>query len=132
VRRHLLPSEARAALDRGATIEQFLGLRPDVDRRPTLAYVWLAGGRSLAGRLEHRFDEGDPDHLDVNTFGEVDELGTDWDPESGALTNEGYRYFESADQAFEWAAGECGAPRDRWVNTGVVQDEYRDAHGWRR
>ncbi len=102
--RHLLPSDAQAALDRGARIEQFLGLRSDVKGGPTFAYVWLAGSRPLIGRVEHRFDEGDPDHLDVATFGEVDEGGCDWDPDSRHLPDDGYRHFEPPEQALEWAA----------------------------
>lgn len=131
MRRHLLPAEARAVLDRGATVEQFLGFRTAIDGRPTLAYVWLVGGSPLRGRVEHVFDEGDPDHLDLASFEEVVDPVHDWDPASGQSPDEGDRAFESAEEALKWATLECGASDGRWVNAGMVQDEYRDAHGWR-
>ena len=121
-RRHLTSAEAIAALRRGAQIEQLLPLGdnspiPEVVRWLTAARV----GRSLELRLHEVEDVGTDDFLDVSEFPPLDR-----DEDLG----EG-RVLEEADDPDELLAASerHGASDDRWVNFGVVQDEYADAHG---
>lgn len=88
---------------------------------------WLsvhAAGGGLTLSLHRVRDEGTNDFLDVTAFSPVDE-----DEEFG----EGRLLGRYPDAATVLAAAEAAGGRsDRWVNAGVVQDEYADllrAHG---
>jgi len=131
VRRHLSVPEAAAALRRGSQIEQFLGFGEEVEGRSTLSYVWLSGRSKLSGRLERRFDDGSPTFFDVGEFQTIDDDGdAEWDPFAGPPPDDGYREFDSVEAALAWARTECGADDVRWVNSGLIDAEYRDAKGW--
>lgn len=88
---------------------------------------WLsvhAAGGGLVLSLHRVRDEGSTDFLDVTVFSPVDE-----DEEFG----EGRSLGSYPDGVTALAAAEAhGARSHRWVNAGVVQDEYADllrAHG---
>ena len=95
-------------------MEQFLGLRAD-------------GSRSRVGWLEirpvrdafeaHRFevvDRGASDGLDVYAW-------VDGDAEQESSK------FETPEEAIEFTMKHWGADLRKWVNQGVLQDEYREA-----
>jgi hypothetical protein len=114
--RHLTEQQAVSALRRRAVVEQMLstdlheGSFRWLDVRPSAATYTL--------RLHETVDDGTVDYLDVYEFRSVDE-----DDEFG----EGIVLGEFGEiSAVLEAAVEQGANPDRWVNAGVIQDEYRD------
>ncbi|WP_323095524.1 hypothetical protein [Intrasporangium sp. YIM S08009] len=114
--RHLTERQAEAALVRGAGVEQMLTV--DLDGG-TVEWLFAARGR---GDFElTRFavvDEGGDGLADVNEFRPVD---ADEYPGEGVVIAR----FPGARELLEGAAAE-GARADRWVNHGVIQDEYRE------
>jgi hypothetical protein len=112
--RHLSEHQALMALRRGASIEQML-----TESLSQRALRWCSARRSgarFALTLHHVHDDGDDDFLDVYEFETVDdkeEVG------EGRLVGE---YSDAA--SVLKAAGAIGARADRWVNAGVIQDEY--------
>jgi hypothetical protein len=114
--RHLTEQQTLAALRRGAPVEQML--------TATLAsgtISWLRASPSatcFALRLHQDLDDGSDDFFDVYEFRSVDEddyLG------EGCLVGE----YPDAATVLE-AATRIGARIDRWVNEGMIQDEYAD------
>jgi len=120
--RHLTLDQAAAALRRGKPVEQLLecGLH---DGERTVS--WLAVTPSCGEftvTAHHVYDDGRPDFRDVAEFAPVDE----WEG-----VGEGVEVARRADPAAALeAAARHGAASDRWVNFGVVGDEYADARGW--
>jgi len=114
--RHLTEQQTLVALRRRVPVEQMLS----EDLR-TGSFSWLAALPSQDGfalRLHHTVDAGSDDFLDVYEFGSVDEhdyLG------EGELIG-----VHPDETTILKAASEAGARADRWVNAGVIQDEYRD------
>lgn len=117
-RRYLTEAEARSALTRGASVEQFLGLA-DVNGRRAVRWLTVSGGRSYVVRLHEVEDVGDDDFLDVSEFPPLDPDEYLGDGRTVADESE-------PDAAFAVAA-KLGASADRWVNSGVVQNEYADS-----
>jgi hypothetical protein len=120
--RHLSERETLAALHRGTSVEQIL------TRSPTDGSIcWLSlrpSGDDFAVRLHRVHDEGSADFLDVYEFEPLDE---DEDPGEGRLVGR----YSDARTALDAAAG-AGAQPGRWVNGGVLQDEYVDLRGLTR
>lgn len=114
--RHLTEEQAIAALRRGAAIEQMLSTELRAG-----SFRWLdahSSGETFILRLHEAVDDGTDDVLDVYEFRSVDE-----NDEFG----EGVVVGEFPDTtALLDAAVDLGAIPDRWVNAGVIQDEYRD------
>jgi hypothetical protein len=116
-RRYLTASEAVAALSRGSQIEQFLGSYVAPDGRS--AVRWLSAfrsGRTFKVVIHDVEDVGTDDFGDLSAFPPLDD-----DEYSG----EG-RSLITADDAHSLigAAAAHGADSERWVNGGMVQDEY--------
>ncbi|MEQ7011335.1 hypothetical protein ABN028_34735 [Actinopolymorpha sp. B17G11] len=114
--RHLTEQQARAALKRGAAVEQVLSASLEAG---TVEWVRAhPAGASLVLHLHRTLDEGSTDFLDVYEFSPTDE-----EEEFG----EGLRVGEypSTESLFQ-AAADLGARPDRWVNDGLVQNEYLD------
>jgi hypothetical protein len=120
--RHLSRQQTLSALGRGARIEQMLNETLGGQDIRWLSVHAVDGG--LALRLHQVRDEGATDFLDVTAFSPVDE-----NEEFG----EGRLLGRYGDAEAALAAAEANGGRpDRWVNAGVVQDEYADllrAHG---
>lgn len=116
-RRHLTFHEASSALQRGATVEQFLERRP----APSGHVIrWLSVEPARSGTYQVRccesLDVGGVDFADVYEFPSVDAEfpdGRTWS-------------FATRAEALAWAAHPLGAVPDRFVNQGVIQDEYLD------
>jgi hypothetical protein len=101
-----------AALKRRAPVEQFLKRYAD-DGRPRVAWVEVVAGTE---RYEvRRFDA--EDRGGSNCVDLYEWLDGDVEPEA----------FETPEQAIEFATTNLGASHQRWVNQGLVQDEYLDA-----
>jgi hypothetical protein len=114
--RHLSEQQALAALHRRISVEQML-TRSLSDQ----TVRWLSLGPTNEGfalRLHEVRDEGSTDFLDVYDFQPLDE---DEDSGEGRLSG----HYPDARTALEAAVG-AGAHPGRWVNGGVLQDEYAD------
>lgn len=114
--RHLTEHQAVAALRRRLPIEQMLS-----ESLGAGFFSWLEALPSEAGfvlRLHHTVDAGSDDYCDVYEFGSVDE-----DDYLGV----GELIANCPDETSLLEAGVAvGAQPSRWVNAGVIQDEYRD------
>lgn len=115
--RHLAPSALQSTLSREASIEAFLG-GSHRDGRPTIRWISVC---SHAGRVVVRcfeaYDPRDPGFLDVYELTGVGELPDEPVEE---------RAFSSLEEALAFVESHHGIGRDRFVNEGVVQDEYAD------
>lgn len=118
--RHLIESFALGALHRGRPIEQFLGPAggPDV---PGIRWVEVVPTRSGYKVVLHASaDIGGEDFYDLVEFPPLDP-----EDEDQAFGQE-IAVVADARDALALAESHAGAVRDRWVNQGVAQDEYRD------
>lgn len=121
--RYLTFEQASQALGRGRQVEQFLG---GVDGAPVAAVRWATispdtgAFRVVIHEVE---DVGGPDFLDVTEF---PPLGDEEHPGEGRLVASA----PGADSALDLANEVLGTDPDRWVNSSVVSDEYRDFRGW--
>jgi hypothetical protein len=119
--RHLHPSFAEGALRRGVTITQLLPDSADVGKRRTI--TWLRASRRTEGHYvlgrHYVFDEGSPDFIDVWEFSSVDD-----DEDLGQGVD--LAAFDSPAALLAAATSDWRADPERWVNEGVIQDEYRD------
>jgi hypothetical protein len=115
--RYLTVRFALGALRRGSGIQQLLGTAC-VAGRPTLR--WLTAWRDRDGgyglTIHHVFDEGSEQFWDVEEFTPVDE-----DEHLGEGRSLGV--FNTPEEVLH-AAQAYGAVTTRWVNQGVIDDEY--------
>jgi hypothetical protein len=119
-RRYLTAAEAAAALRRASQIEQFLGHDVAADGRA--AIQWLTAyesGRTFKLVIHEVEDVGTDDFFDVSAFPPLDREA---DPGEGRLL----ATADDAESLLQNGASH-GADSARWVNFGVVQDEYRDS-----
>jgi hypothetical protein len=111
--RYLPKNELQFIHSRGKAIEQFLA-RELVDGRPRVKWIEIRSG--LSGVELWNFeaeDLGSAESMDVY----------EWiDPGIDAPR----AIFPTIAAALDFASEAFGASLDRWVNQGVVQDEYRD------
>jgi hypothetical protein len=119
-RRYLTAAEAAGALRRSRQIEQFLECYVAADGRT--AVRWLTAytsGRTFELVIHEVEDIGTDGFFDVSAFPPLDDK---------EYMGEG-RAVATADvaEALLDAALDHGASTDRWVNFGVVQDEYADS-----
>ena len=114
--RHLAVADLRAALRRGAAVEQLLGVRMDEGDR---VLSWIEVDVDRQGRYvvsEYQvFDD------QIDGFNDVREFEP-FDPDQPYGTR---REFDAAEDALEYAVS-LGASLHRFVNRGLVDDEYRD------
>jgi hypothetical protein len=117
--RHLTVNFALGALRRGSGIQQLLGT-DCVAGRPTLR--WLTAWRDRDGgcvlTIHHAFDEGSEQFWDVAEFSPVD-------PDEYLGEGRHLGTFSTPEDVLH-AAQAYGAVTTRWVNQGVIDDEYRD------
>ena len=114
--RHLTPDQAAAALRRGKPVEQLLQSEPH-DGQPTVKWLTInpvSDGFVLSAH--HVFDDGIPDVYELTPVDSEEYVGEGVDVGRHA----------EAEAALE-AAGDHGAHSARWVNFGMVADEYADA-----
>ncbi|MFJ1895843.1 MULTISPECIES: hypothetical protein [unclassified Streptomyces] len=116
--RHLTPAFALGALHRGKEIEQFLG---GIERDGRQGVRWIAISSSRSGTtvyLSEVADAGTDTFHDVTEFPPLEPDEESWGREIAVLA--------TLEEALQVAAQELGADPDRWVNQGIVCDEYRD------
>jgi len=115
VRRYLRFSEAQFALNRGKQIEQFLGGYL-ADGEPAIRYaVVRPDDERIVATVYECFETPHPDFYDVEEFRNVE---PDSDPEDF--------YFDSLEEAVSFLTYRNGASADKFVNEGLVDEEYRD------
>ena len=118
--RHLTERLLLGALRRGCSVEQFLGAC-GTPHRPGVRHAEV---RPADGRFEvwlhEAEDVGGENFLDLTGFPPLDP--DDEETEFGRLLGTA----RDPAAALRIAAQHCGTGPERWVNQGVVQDEYRD------
>ena len=115
--RYLLPPFIQSALNRGHAVEQFLG-GFEYEGSPALRWLTLQPEEDGVTLLVYEsYDEGGEDFLDLYAFSEIDGEQGDSAAEHPCAT---------LDEALTLARTRYGADPERWVNEGVVQDEYQD------
>jgi len=118
--RHLAEPFIRSALNLGRAVEQFLGGFTDGEDP---AIRWLAlrqDGSGVVVSLYEALDEGGEDWMDVYEFTRAN--GDPDEPEEPSAEHP----CDSLEEALALAADLYGAAPDRFVNEGMVQDEYLD------
>ena len=115
MRRHLTERELRLALERGREVAQLLG-EGEIDGARTIRYVsmWRDDDGYVVAPAEV-YDDGDEELVDVLEF----------TPVSGDDEDERWSRHPDADTALD-AAMRLGAAGDRFVDHGVLGDEYLD------
>jgi len=112
--RHVLPTFHASAFRRGQSLEQFMGGGFDGEDQTVR---WLELRPTDEGVEVWEFevvDVGDIEFTDVSEFASID------------LEAPPVAILPSAPEALEFAHRQLGASPERWVNSGVVGDEYRD------
>ena len=114
--RHLTPAQAADALRRGKPVEQLLRSEP-YDGQPTVKWLSVNPVRDggFVVTAHHVYDDGVAESMSLTPVDAEEYVGEGVDVG---------RHSE-ADAALE-AAGDHGALSDRWVNFGMVADEYAD------
>ncbi len=110
--RYLTDSYINSAINRGKSIEQFLGGDGEIIK-------WISIRKNTSKFILSFFevyDEGDIDYVDIYTFSPVDE-----DNEDGIEIE-----FNSLQESIECSLNNYDAQSDKFVNQFVVQDEYED------
>jgi hypothetical protein len=114
--RHLTPAQAVDALRRGKPVEQLLPSEPREGHRTVR---WLSvnpvRGDGFVLTAHYVYDDGIPDVYESTPVDPEEYLGEGVDVGRHA----------EAEDALE-AAGDRGALSERWVNFGIVADEYAD------
>jgi hypothetical protein len=116
--RHLTYVFALGALHRGKEIEQFLG---GIERDGRQGVRWIAISPDRSGvtvYLSEVVDAGTDTFHDVTEFPPLDPDEESWGREIAVLA--------TPEEALQVAVQELGADPGRWVNQGIVCDEYRD------
>ena len=113
--RHLTESNIQSALQRGRYVEQLIS-PTRTDNATILRWLEL---RSTDDRftltLYEVFDDGSEDYLDVYS---IEQASPDEEPVRHS--------FSTLDEALLFAESSYSAPRTRYVNQAVIQDEYAD------
>jgi hypothetical protein len=112
--RYLIPAFIESAIHRGKSVAQFLsGFM--VGNEPALRYVELRPGEDGVEVWVHEvFDDGSEMYADVGEFGAVD----------GRRGDKPAAVAETIAGALVIAHEQFGASPDRWVNEGMIGDEY--------
>jgi len=115
MRRYLTLSEAKLALNRGKNIEQFLGGYL-VGTTLAIRYVVIrSDGERLIANVFECFE---PEHSGFYDVGEFQNVEPDIDPEDFA--------FDSLEEAISFLKFRNGIDANKFVNQGLVCEEYKD------
>ncbi|WP_256976173.1 hypothetical protein [Streptomyces sp. CS113] len=118
--RYLVEPLIIGALRRGRSVEQFLGPVGSPER-PGVRYAEVRAAKTSYEVYVHAVEDvGHENFLDLDVFPPFDQDAEEED--FGQLLGTA----EDPYDALVLAEERTGAVRGRWVNQGVVQDEYRD------
>jgi hypothetical protein len=117
--RYLGDLDVKMNLAAGRDVEQLLPERYEMNQL-IIRYISLERNRSngWTTRLCEVFDNGNPDFIDIYEFEAVDPdfpFGEEW-------------IFDSIEGAITFAKENFGAASDRYVNRGLIQDEYKERY----
>ncbi len=116
--RYLTEYFLQSAIARGREVGQFLGGFSH-EGQPAIRYlVMRADEDGIVLSLYESYDPQDEEWLDVTSFEELDGV------EQGEAAEE--HHCASVAEALALAEATYGARADRWVNEGILDDEYRD------
>ncbi|KTD96453.1 hypothetical protein N9H48_08395 [Pseudoalteromonas marina] len=110
-RRYLSTTEAEFALQRGKTVEVFLGGFLAHGQKCIRWASFNNRGAEVEGQLWESIDQGSEDYVDIYTF---ESLSSEYDEPVRVEVAEN----------IELAASKLGIEEFKFVNQGVVQDEY--------
>ena len=114
--RYLIEPHIKSALSRGKRVEQFLGPR-ESDGLACVQYAVMSSrGAEFRIDVYEVEDVGSEDFLDIYEFPSSD---PDGDPVVSIAA-------DSLGAALDQASRQVAADPGRWVNAGVIQDEYQD------
>jgi hypothetical protein len=104
-------------LRNGRSVEQFLS-KSVYETFPTIRFIRLDKERSgeISVALFEVYDEGNKDFLDVYEFPPIDPD----EPDGQIIT------FSKPEEAVFYACNILGADIKKFVNDGLIQDEYKD------
>ena len=115
--RHLIEPHLRSALDRGKSVEQFLG-GSVWEGEPVVRWIEIRqDSDEFVLSFYQVYDEGSEEWLDLYEFQPAME-----DPDEDCVEHT----FATLDAALAFASAQYGVDPARFVNEGVIQDEYRD------
>jgi hypothetical protein len=115
--RYLNPQQLLTNLNRGKPIEQWLGhdILPDYTVLKRLTIDKENNDEYSVDYMEV-FDEGDENFLDIYEFSTIDT-----DEPYGIMTK-----FKTPKEAIDYSIEKYNCKIDKFVNAGVLQEEYRD------
>ena len=113
--RHLTESNIESALQRGRYVEQLISPATISDATILRWLELRATDDRFTLTLHEVFDDGSEDDLDVYSFEQVS-------PDDEPVRHS----FPTLDEVLAFAESSYSAPRDRYVNQAVIQDEYAD------
>lgn len=111
-----MPEQLRDNLSLGRSVEQWLGpaIFPDYVTLRTLTISKERDSTYTTSYVEY-FDDGHEDFTDIDAFSYLH-------PDEPELLNN----FDTVDEALQFVLTSYNATPDKFVNTGMLQDEYRD------
>jgi len=112
-RRYLTLKEAESSLNRGKTVEIFLGPFTHDSKKCIRWASFSKCAPGIAGCLWEAFDQGTIDYLDVYTF---ESLSGEYDEPTKSVSAE----------SLKSAASALKIETLNFINQGIVQDEYAD------
>ncbi|MCW0457417.1 MULTISPECIES: hypothetical protein [Xanthomonas] len=117
--RYLTNLDVRTNLAAGREVEQLLPERHEMNQL-VIRYISIEKNRSGGWKVRfcEVFDGGNPEFIDVYEFEALDPdlpFGDEW-------------VFDSIEGAMSFAEEKFGAANDRYVNRGLIQDEYKDRY----
>lgn len=117
--RYLIPAFIQSALHRGQAVEQFLGGFVH-DGDPAIRWIAIAPrDGEIVLSLHETYDEGGEDFTDVYAFASIGDPDEAYEPAAE-------HRFATIDEALAAAVERYGADLARFVNAGLVEDEYGD------
>lgn len=117
--RYLTAPNLTAVLNLGRQVEQLLSYRVEGDQRVIRWVSLWEAGNLVTVSLHEALDLTEEGFLDVTEFPSLDPCE---DHGEGK-----WRSFDSREAAFAWIEGDLGGSMERFVNSGVIQDEVDDA-----
>jgi len=114
--RYLIYEQIRANLSIGKPVEQWLPpkVHPNYVELRTLTINKERDSSYTTSYIEY-FDDGNDNFTDIYAF-------TFRNPDEPEVSNN----FDSIDEALQFALGNYNATPDKFVNAGMLQDEYKD------
>lgn len=113
---YLQNEQLKTNLSLGRTVEQWLGYKQE-DGYVVLRWISIEKESSDEYSLAYMesFDEGNEDFLDIYSFSTLDP-----DEPLGIVNT-----FSTIDEVISFSLDEYGAKIDKYVSTGMIQEEYR-------